>query len=217
MIRPGFRRAAIAGTTAAAIAALALLAGFLLSLVLRPSPTAPPAAPELPGFYLSKTDPAAPDLSFLDQDGQPRTFADYRGRVLVVFFGFVRCPDVCPTRLFELARVMERLGPERARVQVLLATLDPERDVPGVLRGYVAAFDPAFGGLTGTPAQMEALAKRFYVAHRKGPLGEDYTIDHSSATYLMDAAGRTVYVGGSDTTDEQLVAALRTLGRQQVS
>jgi len=201
---------------AAAIAALALLAGFLLSLVLRPSPTAPAPAPELPGFYLSKTDPAAPDLSFLDQDGQPRTFADYRGRVLVVFFGFVRCPDVCPTRLFELAQVVKGLGPARDRVQVLLATLDPERDVPEVLKGYVAAFDPGFGGLTGTPDQMATLAQRFYVAWRKAPLGADYTIDHSAATYLVDATGRRVYVAGSDTTDKQLFAALGVLASQEI-
>jgi protein SCO1/2 len=132
----------------------------------------------------------------------------------VIFFGFVRCPDVCPTRLFELAEVMKRLGPDRAQVQVLFATLDPERDRPEILRSYVAAFDPAFGGITGTAAQMAALAQRLYVAYRKVPLGDDYTIDHSAATYLVDAAGRTLYVSGSDTTDEQLLAALRTLTGQ---
>jgi protein SCO1/2 len=194
---------------AAGVAVVSLLAGFLLSLVLRPAADA--EAPKLPGFYISRTDPAALDLEFLGVDGNPRRLGDYRGRVLVIFFGFVRCPDVCPTRLFELAEVMKQLGPERSQVQVLLATLDPERDRPEILRGYLAAFDPAFGGLTGTPAAMAALAQRFYVAYRKVPLGDDYTIDHSAATYLVDAAGRTLYVSGSDTTDEQLLAALRTL------
>jgi protein SCO1/2 len=194
---------------AAGVAVVSLLAGFLLSLVLRPAADA--EAPKLPGFYISRTDPAALDLEFLGVDGNPRRLGDYRGRVLVIFFGFVRCPDVCPTRLFELAEVMKQLGPERSQVQVLLATLDPERDRPEILRGYLAAFDPAFGGLTGTPAAMAALAQRFYVAYRKVPLGDDYTIDHSAATYLVDAAGRTLYVSGSDTTDAQLLAALRTL------
>jgi protein SCO1/2 len=198
---------------AAGVAVASMLAGFLLALALHPA--ADTDAPELPGFYISRTDPAAPDLEFLDMDGNPRRLGDYRGRVLVIFFGFVRCPDVCPTRLFELAELMKQLGPGREQVQVLLATLDPERDRPEILKGYVAAFDPSFGALTGTVDQMATLAQRFYVAYRKVPLGDDYTIDHSAATYLVDAAGRTLYVSGSDTTDEQLLAALRTLTDSQ--
>lgn len=192
------------------MAVVALVAGFLLALALRPGTD----VPELPGLHISRVDPAAPDLTFLDETGVARRLADYRGKVLVIFFGFVRCPDVCPTRLFELAQLLKALGPERARVQVLLATLDPERDRPGVLKSYVTAFDPAFGALTGTPAQMDTLAKRFYVAYRKVPLGADYTIDHSAATYLVDAAGRTVYVGGMETSREQLLAALKILAER---
>lgn len=170
--------------------------------------------PELPGFYVAQGGAAALELPLAGTDGRPVRLADYRGRALVLFFGFVRCPDVCPTRLFELARVMEQLGPDRERVQVLLVTLDPERDTPDVLKRYVAAFDPAFGGLTGTPAQVDALAKRLYVAHRKVPMGSDYTIDHSAATYVVDPQGRAAYVSGIDTTDEQLLAALRRLTRE---
>jgi protein SCO1/2 len=192
---------------AVAVAVVALVAGFLLALALRPADD----GPELPGLHISKVDPAAPDLAFLDEAGEARRLTDYRGKVLVIFFGFVRCPDVCPTRLFELAQLMKALGPQRDRVQVLLATLDPDRDRPEVLRSYVTAFDPAFGALTGTPAQMDTLAARFYVAHRKVPLGADYTIDHSAATYLVDAAGKTVYVAGMETSREQLLAALKAL------
>lgn len=169
--------------------------------------------PELPGFYVTQGAEAAAQLPLVDTDGRPVRLADYRGRTLVLFFGFVRCPDVCPTKLYALAQAMKALGPDRERVQVLLVTVDPERDTPAVLKGYVAAFDPAFGGLTGTPAQVDALAKRLYVAYRKVPLGADYTMDHSAATYLVDPQGRAVWVSGVDTTQEQLLAALRTLVR----
>jgi protein SCO1/2 len=94
---------------------------------------------------------------------------------------------------------------------VLFVTLDPERDTPDLLKSYLAAFDPSFAGATGTPAQIEALAKRFYVSHRKVPVGDDYSIDHSAATYLIDPDGERVYVGGSATSPAQLVAGIRAL------
>lgn len=199
---PGFWR-----TTLVAIAALA--AGLALYRVFGVEE----GVPELPGFYVSQGAEAAAQLPLVDTQGRPARLADYRGRALVLFFGFVRCPDVCPTRLYELAQAMKALGPDRERVQVLLVTVDPERDTPALLKGYVAAFDPAFGGLTGTTAQVDALAKRLYVAYRKVPLGADYTMDHSAATYLVDPQGRAVWVSGVDTTQDQLLAALRALVR----
>jgi len=200
------RNAALAG-----IAIAAIVAGLVTYRFAGPPARPDPVAVDLPGFANTAANPNTADIAFVDQDGIPRTFRDYRGRLVILFFGFARCPDVCPTRLFELAQLMEQLGPDRARVQVLLATLDPERDTPAVLKSYLEAFDPAFAGATGTPAQMETLAARFYVAHRKVPVGDDYTIDHSAATYLVDPAGERVYVGGSGTSDAQLLDGIRAL------
>jgi len=141
-----------------------------------------------------------PSLSLVDADGRQRTLGDYRGRVVVLFFGYLRCPNACPAELFKLALVMKQLGAIRDRVQVLFVTLDPERDTPQLLRGYVTAFDPKFVGLTGTPAQIAQAAATFSVAYEKVNLGDDYSIDHSTATYVLDADGRVRLLGAMDTT-----------------
>jgi protein SCO1/2 len=193
------------------VALAAVLAGLVTYLFARPDVGSRDVPPDVPGFAATAANLNPADISFVDQDGVSRTFRDYRGRVVAVFFGFARCPDVCPTRLFELSQLMEQLGSDRDRVQVLFVTLDPERDTPGLLKSYLAAFDPSFAGATGTPAQMEALAKRFYVAYRRVPVGDDYTIDHSAATYLIDPAGERLYVGGSGTSPAQLVEGIRLL------
>lgn len=193
------------------VAMAAILAGLVTYLFARPDAGSPDVPPDIPGFAATAANPDTADISFVDQDGASRTLRDYRGRVVAVFFGFARCPDVCPTRLFELSQLMEQLGSDRDRVQVLFVTLDPERDTPGLLKSYLAAFDPTFAGATGTPAQIEALAKQFYVAYRKVPAGDDYSIDHSTATYLIDPAGERVYVGGSTTSPAQLVDGIRAL------
>ena len=138
------------------------------------------------------------DLQLTDFNGQPRTLADFRGKVVVVFFGYTHCPDVCPTTMAELASAMKKLGPEADKVQVLFVTADPERDTPEVLKQYVTAFDPRFLGLRGTPEQTAQAAKDFKVLIQKNaPSGgsTNYTVDHSSGTYLYDAQGRLrVYV-----------------------
>lgn len=131
----------------------------------------------------------------MDFEGRPRVLADYRGRIVVVFFGFVRCPDACPAELFKLALVMKKLGPSAKRVQVLFITLDPERDTPSVLKDYVGAFDPRFVGLTGTPAQIDRAAASFFVQYARVAVGSDYTIDHSTATFVLDGSGRLRLVG----------------------
>jgi protein SCO1/2 len=192
----------------AIVGAVAVLAGMLAYRLAVPAREEVPA---LAGFYLTAADPGADDLEFTDHTGKAVRLADYRGKALVLFFGFARCPDVCPTRLFELARVRERLGAAADQVQVVFVTLDPARDNPALLNSYLAAFDASFAGLTGTEAQIERLARRLFVVSRRVPVGDDYTIDHSAATYLIDPAGRRVFVGGIDTTDAQLVEALRQL------
>jgi protein SCO1/2 len=196
------------GWALAIVGAMAALAGLLAYRLMMP---ASDAVPDVAGFYLTAADPGADDLEFIDHTGKSVRLADYRGKALVLFFGFARCPDVCPTRLFELARVREQLGADADRVQVVFVTLDPARDTPALLNSYLAAFDSSFAGLTGTEAQIERLARRLYVVYRRMPVGDDYTIDHSAATYLVDPAGRRVFVGGIDTTDAQVVAGLRQL------
>lgn len=131
-------------------------------------------------------------LALTDQNGQPRTLGDFKGKVVVVFFGYTQCPDVCPTTLATLAQAMKKLGPDADRVQVLFVTIDPERDTPALLAQYVPAFDPRFLGLWGDAAATARTAKEFKVLYEKvpGPTRETYTMDHSAGTYIFDPQGR---------------------------
>jgi protein SCO1 len=128
-------------------------------------------------------------LALTDMTGRPRTLADYRGKVLMLYFGFVQCPDVCPTALARASEVMQQLGPDAAQVQLLFVTVDPERDTPALLREYMAAFDPAFMALTGDAAAIQAAASEFRVYFKKIPTGSSYTMDHTALTYLLDRTG----------------------------
>lgn len=132
------------------------------------------------------------DFRLIDHNGQPRTLADFRGKVLVVFFGFTHCPDVCPTTLAELARALKQLGADAQRVQVVMITVDPQRDTPEVLKQYVTALDSAFLGLTGDAQAIEQTAREFKVFYQKtsGATPETYSVDHSSGTFVYDPAGR---------------------------
>ena len=133
----------------------------------------------------------AQDFGLTDFNGVPRTLADYRGKAVMLYFGFVRCPDVCPTALTRAAEVLSLLGPEAAqRVQLLFITVDPERDTPALLREYMAAFDPSFMALTGSLAQIRATADAFRVFFKKVPTGSTYTMDHTALTYLFDPRGK---------------------------
>jgi protein SCO1/2 len=131
-------------------------------------------------------------LALPDTEGKVRTMADFKGKVTVVFFGFTQCPDVCPTTLAELAQAKKALGPDGERVQGVFITVDPQRDTPEVLRGYVAAFDPGFVALRGTPEQTEATAKDFKVFYAKvqGKTPEAYSMDHTAGSYVFDAQGK---------------------------
>jgi protein SCO1/2 len=138
------------------------------------------------------------DFALIDHNGKPRTLADFRGKAVVLFFGYTQCPDFCPTTLSELAEAMKQLGPDASRVQVLFVTVDPERDTPQLLKEYVPAFDPTFIGLTGDAAAIERTAKEFKVLYRKQPGSTpgSYTMDHSAGTFIFDPNGRLrVYVG----------------------
>jgi protein SCO1/2 len=133
-----------------------------------------------------------PDLRLTDHNGTSRTLADFRGKVVVLFFGYTHCPDVCPTTLSDLAGAMKTLGADAKRVQVLFVTVDPKRDTPELLRNYVPAFNPDFLGLYGDAAATAKVTKDFkiYAAERPGRTPESYTVDHSAQTLVFDAKGR---------------------------
>jgi protein SCO1/2 len=152
-------------------------------------------------------------LALTDHRGQPRTLADWKGKVVVLFFGFTQCPDVCPTTLATLADVMTRLGPDADRVQVLFVTLDPERDTPAVIAPYVTAFDPRFVGLYGDRDQTAKAAREFRVFFQKvqGSTAGTYTIDHTAASYAIDRDGRLrLYIRHAQSA-EDVAADLRRL------
>ncbi|MGI4849535.1 MAG: SCO family protein [Janthinobacterium lividum] len=134
----------------------------------------------------------ARDFALTDHNGRARTLADFKGKVVVMFFGYTQCPDVCPTTMAEMAAVMQALGPQAASVQVLFVTLDPQRDTPDMLAHYVPAFDPAFLGLVGDAAATAKVAREFKVFYQKVP-GKDpgsYSIDHTAGSYVFDPQGR---------------------------
>jgi len=131
------------------------------------------------------------ELNLTDHDGKPRTLADFRGKVVTVFFGFTHCPDVCPVTLAEMAQVVRELGPDGSRVQVLFVTVDPERDTQQVLKQYVPSFNPAFLGLYGDAEATARVAKEFKIYYRKQPAKDGhYSVDHSAGTYILDPQGR---------------------------
>jgi len=134
----------------------------------------------------------ARDFALNDQDGKPRTLADFKGKAVVVFFGYTHCPDVCPTTLSEMAAAMKELGPDADRVQVVFITLDPERDKPELLKSYVPSFDPRFIALSGDQEATARVAKEFKVFYQKvpGKTADTYTMDHTAASYVFDPQGR---------------------------
>lgn len=137
-------------------------------------------------------------FTLTDHNGKQRSLEDFRGQVVVMFFGFTHCPDVCPTTLAELAGAVKKLGPAGEKVQVLLVTIDPERDTPELLAKYVTAFNPKFLALRGNADETARVAKEFKVIYQKvaGPRAENYAMDHSAGSYIFDRQGRLrLYVG----------------------
>jgi protein SCO1 len=170
----------------ASFAACALTAGAGVLL-----PACSESKPQFKSIDLTGAD-YAKDLRLTDHNGQPRSLQDFRGKLVVVFFGYTQCPDVCPTTLAELAEAKKLMGPDGEKVQGIFVTLDPERDTPEVLKSYMANFDPSFLALRGTPEQLAAVAKEFKVYYKKvdGPTPTSYTMDHSAASFVYDTQGR---------------------------
>lgn len=133
------------------------------------------------------------DFSLVDPDGKVRMLADFKGKVVMMFFGYTQCPDVCPTTLTEMQQVMTILGPQSDKVQVLFVTVDPQRDTAAILKQYVPAFDPRFLGLSpADDAALEKVAKDFKIYYKKVPgvSSGSYTMDHTAGSYAFDPDGR---------------------------
>lgn len=160
----------------------------------------------------------ARDFQLIDHHGQTRSLQDFRGKVVVVFFGYTQCPDVCPTTMGELAEVKRSLGADGARVVGLFVTIDPERDTADLLKGYVANFGPDIVGLRGTTEETQAAAKEFKVFYNKVPGKTDtsYTMDHTAGSYVFDAQGRvrlfTRYGSGAKALADDLKLLLAEAG-----
>ncbi len=152
------------------------------------------------------------EFTLTDPSGKTRTLAEFRGKVVVMFFGYTRCPDVCPTTLAELKAVKEQLGEDGKRLQVLFVTVDPQRDTPKLLAEYVPAFDPSFLGLYGDAAATAKIAKDFRVFYQKvpGKTSDSYTVDHTAGSYVFDPQGRLrLFVRHGNAAN--LAADIRTL------
>ena len=151
----------------------------------------PPTKPAFKGIDLTGAEYAR-NLSLSDQDGHTRTLGDFKGKVVVLFFGYTQCPDVCPTTMAELAEVKRALGAEGDKLQGVFITIDPERDTAALLKAYLASFDPSFVGLRGSVDQTKAAAKEFKVFFAKvpGKAEGSYTMDHTAASFIFDTQGR---------------------------
>jgi len=188
-----------------AICAVLVSAGSLLTACSK-------GKPEFRGVDISEVDYAR-DIQLPDHNGQQRSLKDFKGKVVVVFFGYTQCPDVCPTSMQEMAEVKRMLGKDGDRLQSIFVTVDPERDTAEMLKAYMGNFDPSFLALRGTPEQTAAVAKDFKIYYKKvdGKTPTSYTMDHSAGSYIYDTQGRlrVYYRYGSGA--EALAADVRTL------
>lgn len=162
---------------------------------------------DISGTHLGK------DLQMVDTEGQTRTLADYQGKVLMIFFGYTQCPDVCPTAMAQVAQALELLGDQAEEVRVMMISVDPERDTPEVLGAYVQAFDPSFVGLTGSPEQLQKTASSFkaFYAKEPGVSPDQYAMNHASSFYLMDRQGEARALIRSDASPEDMAHDIRLL------
>ena len=149
------------------------------------------SAVEFRGVNITGADYAR-DFSLTDHNGQRRSIKDFQGKVVIVFFGFTQCPDVCPTSMQELAQVKQELGADSDRLQGIFISVDPERDTLEMLKAYMANFDPGFLALRPTPEELPALTKNFKIYYKKvdGTTPTSYTMDHSAGSYVYDPQGR---------------------------
>ena len=171
-----------------------------------------PEKPQFKSIDLTGADYAR-DFSLLDQNGQLRTVKDFSGKIVVVFFGFVQCPDVCPTSMAELSEVKRLLGAEGNQFQAIFVTVDPERDTPELLKAYMGNFDPTFLALRPTPAELAQVAKDFKIYYKKvdGKTKGSYSMDHSAGSYVYDPQGRIRLYNRYGSGAEVLASDIRLL------
>ncbi len=189
----------------------ALVVAVLIPLMLFAAGCGQPSGPK---FQLTDVTgaPFGKALALTDHTGKARTLDDFKSKVVVIFFGFTQCPDVCPTTLAEMAKVVKELGADGERVQVLFVTVDPERDTPELLRQYVTAFNPTFLGLHGDAAATARATKEFKIFVQKQPTKNGgYSVDHSAGTFVVDPQGRLRLFGQHGVAASALVADIRTL------
>lgn len=172
-------------------------------------------APQPPVFEATDITGAAfaRDFRLTDHNGRVRTLADFRGKVVAVFFGYTHCPDVCPTTLADFAAALEQLGPQAGRVQVLFVTVDPQRDTPDLLKQFVPAFNPGFLGMYTDQATLQKLTREYKVIYQKTAVkaGDDYLIDHSAGTYVYDPQGNLRLLVPYGSGPDAIARDLRTL------
>lgn len=159
--------------------------------------------------------PFGKTLALTDHTGKPRTLEDFKGKIVVIFFGFTQCPDVCPTTLAEMGKVVKELGADGDKVQVLLVSVDPERDTPELLKQYTTAFHPSFLGLYGDMEATKRAAKEFKVVFQKVQLKTGgYSVEHSAGTFILDQQGRLRLFAQYGAGAQVLLADIRTLLKQ---
>jgi protein SCO1/2 len=156
------------------------------------------------------------EFRLTDYNGASRTLADFNGKAIVLFFGYTHCPDICPATMAEIASVMQKLGKDAARVQVLFVTVDPERDTPEALKQYLSTFNPSFLGLRGDAETTQKIADEFKIVYQKrvGDSPDHHTVDHSAGVYIFDAKGQLrLYANGSGNTGDILARDIAELLR----
>ena len=149
-----------------------------------------------------------------DSNGQLRTLEDFRGEVVMLYFGFIQCPDVCPTALTRAVEIKQALGPQGEQFRVVYVTVDPERDTPEIVRAYLDAFDPGFVGLHPGTDELPQVADAFRVFYRKVPTGDSYTMDHTATSFVFDPQGRLRLAVSHAMEVPPIVADVRTLLQQ---
>ena len=152
------------------------------------------------------------NVELTDQNGKRRMLSDFKGKYTLVFFGFTKCPAVCPTTLAKLSNVKKKLGSDSSRIQVILITVDPERDTTDVLKNYLSAFDPDFIGLRGNQEKTRQIAKDLHIFYQKVPMENgDYMMEHTALTYIFDSQGRVRLAASDQMTADQVAEDIKTL------
>jgi len=190
----------------------------LLALAVVASPYMPPLLSRPYAFHGAQFNPPpmATDFTLIDQEGRPVQLSDYRGKLILLFFGYTHCPDVCPTTLAKLNNVFRELGNAAKEIQVVFVSVDPERDTPEAIKRYLSHFNPSFIGLTGQPEEIEAVVQAYGVYVEKEEVGSaaGYLINHSARTYVIDQEGKLVLTFAYETEPQDMVSDLKKLLRR---